>query len=403
MLRAAHRALAAPLTSVAGALLLLVLFMLPLLPLLPLPLLPLLPSPPPPLTLELRHDDAVAVQAWPRVWLEPLLHLGASVSLPADAVRALQTTLDCWLDADKGAWVAASDGSTGWLYPRGGHLGPANHGADALRWVPAEACGAGGRRQWPVGAWAQPWNATRAGALLARFGGVFFLGDSLSQQAYFSLASAFADGFADERAVPMQLGPSALGGAARGVPVVFANRPNARWTAGDAAEGTLAAAGARYTLVLNRGAHFAPDDVFARELNHTLHALRELVPNTLTVWRATVPGSYRCGTDHGGGRAPTYASLADALHNVSAWPYDWDKMLGQNALARALIREHHPHVLVLDPAGPSLLRPGARFSAHESVDDDCLHWAMPGPPDFWTVALIELLALVEQYTALLPA
>ena len=328
------------------------------------------------------------------------MHLGANVSLPADALQELQATLDCWLDADAGSWVAASDGSSGWLYPRGAHLGPANHGADSLRWAPAGSCGAGGQRWWPAGAWAQPWNATRAGALLLRFGGVFFLGDSLMQQSYFSLASAFADGYAESRAVPMQIGPSALGGAARGVPVLFANRFDLQWAAGgDAAEAELAPP-SRLTLVLNRGAHFAPDDVFARELNATLRALRERLPDTLTVWRATVPGSFRCGSEHGGGRAPTYASLAAALHNASAWPYDWDKMLGQNALARALIREHHPHVLVLDPAGPSMLRPGARFSAYEGTDDDCLHWGMPGPPDLWNAALIELFALVEQYAAL---
>ena len=123
------------------------------------------------------------------------INIGAGLHMPLSAVQSLQATVDCWLTPGAGAngtgeggsaWVAgASSSSTGWLYAAGSHLGPFNFGVDSLQWVPGAGCGA---------RWSPTWDAERAACILARFGGVFFMGDSISQQHFFSLLSAFAEG-----------------------------------------------------------------------------------------------------------------------------------------------------------------------------------------------------------------
>jgi hypothetical protein len=138
-------------------------------------------------------------------------------------------------------------------------------------------------------------------------------------------------------------------------------------------------------LVLNRGAHYVLDAVYVAELNETLAAVRAAKPNCIVVFRTTVPGTANCNS------YMNHVPLADAssLPPRETWPYFWDKFEGQNALARALIQRHHPHVLVLDPVAPLLLRPDTHLGG-----EDCLHYKMPGPIDMWDVALVETLELL---------
>lgn len=148
----------------------------------------------------------------------------------------------------------------------------------------------------------------------------------------------------------------------------------------------------RYNLlIMNRGAHFVPDEIFVAELNATMAALRAQKPHLLTVFRTTVPGSYAC-SDYTGKKPLTNLSMVPPR---SLWPYNWDKFEGQNVLARSLFREFYPHVLVLDPVETALLRPETRLGSYRGDNGDCLHWGMPGPPDLWTVALVEALALLD--------
>ena len=188
---------------------------------------------------------------------------------------------------------------------------------------------------------------------------------------------------------------SMLGGTAAGVRTFFARRDRVQWepAVGDPAEAELARWPYR-VLVLNRGAHFVPDGVFVAELDASLRAIRAKLPHLIIVWRATIPGSYQCEKYS---VQPPLANLSIAYRERDAWPYDWEKYELQNALARSLFRKNHPHVLILDPVGPCMLRPGTRVAGYTADDPlDCLHWGMPGPPDMWNVALIEMLDLLLQ-------
>jgi hypothetical protein len=322
---------------------------------------------------------------------EPLLQLRTDLSVAPAAFRALQMTVDCWLSAagaggsvaaaalagSGGAWVDASP-STGWMYPAGLYGGAHATGSDSWRWAPAPTCGAG----WLA------WDAARAARVLSRFGGVFFLGDSLAQQMFESMLSAFPNG------VP--------------VPFDFVQDDRAQWSTSAFAQyeeggfGFVQNAWSQFfpegggtfrVLVINRGAHFVPNATFVTELNETLYSLRTQRPDVLVIWRASVAGAAECDTFAGEPPLNNFSRLPPR----ERWPYKWDEIQDQNALARALIREHYPQILIIDPVAPSMLRPSSRLSATPPRRDneDCIHWAMPGPPDMWNVALIEALAILS--------
>lgn len=354
--------------------------------------------PPSPLDFDSTSSSTTRLPGQHHPHAEPLseqvvVHLGADLSLPLLTVRRVQETLDCWLTPGGGgrgggAWVDDT-GANGWLYAVGSYLGAAGGiSTTSMRWEPAHDCGA----DW------LPWDPVRGAAILRRFGGAFFWGDSISEQQYSSLRSAFGEGSSEERGVGGRLHIAGiLGGAASDLRAYFAWTTGAAWEGadGDPAK-TVLAVGPFRLVVVNRGAHFVPDAELIPAINESLHSLRAEFPNVLVVWRATVPGVVDCASHAGEPPLTGAAAAEEALYlNERAWPYHWGEFRRQNDLVRDFLRRHHPHVLVLDAVAPTMLRPAARVGAHAGGDpDDCLHFAMPGPPDLWNVSLLELLALL---------
>jgi len=221
----------------------------------------------------------------------------------------------------------------------------------------------------------------RAARVLSRFGGVYFLGDSITQQQFGSLRTVF----------PHEGAPFAIDFVRDDGALWERDGVRSDWT------NALTPQGPFRLLVMNRGVHYVPDETVVTELNATLAALRARLPDVLVIWRASVVGTAGCTAFTGEPPLADFSRLAPR----ESWPFHWAEIQDQNALARALIREHHPHVLILDPAAPSLLRASSRVgnTPPRADNDDCLHWAMPAAPDMWNVAMVEALAVLETIVA----
>jgi hypothetical protein len=241
------------------------------------------------------------------------------------------------------------------------------------------------------------------------------VGDSISQQHFFSLLSALpgsqcaaedAEGnvLISERG--QRCSPGKYSGAGGGIVGLLGGGAKAFFLRNDAlnlstSEPTYSAgtgapqsdvwtedwasvlsSGSYRVLILNRGAHWVEDAVLLRELNATLSTLRSQHPELLLIFRATPAGHLDC------------SSFSQPLQQPPApgqkLPYHWGTFAQQNRLIEQLLSERFPGVLFLDIQPPTALRPESHRGA-----GDCLHYCMPGPPDLWTVALIELLALLE--------
>lgn len=348
--------------------------------------------------------------------------LGAGLTLSRAAVRDLQATVDCWLSVPEsaggrggergGAWVNFSTGAGGWLYPAGAHLGVQQFGRDDHRWLPDARCGA----RWRDGS---AWEPAAASRVLAPFGGLFFVGDSIMQQQYYSVVSAFPGAAPVLRTPPdgqSQFYPQAVTATLppANVDAMFMRNDDLSWgttqfgyTYGTSDLHTEAWApdltnGPWRTLVLSRGAHVAATAALLDVVNATLAAVRAARPDVLLIWLAALPGAQACSARAG---LPPLDSIAPALAQQESWPYDWALVYNQGDAVRAMLAEHHPHVLVLDARDAVLLRPETRVSAAgvgafgwPRDDVDCLHFAMPGALDLLTYALVELLALLRGST-----
>ena len=104
------------------------------------------------------------------------------------------------------------------------------------------------------------------------------------------------------------------------------------------------------------------------------------------VFRTTVPGHAGCGS----ARAP----LEEAPLNIST-AYDWNLIPDYNREASIAINDAYARLPlqfhVLDVMPMTLLRPDGHLGPHDKVKEDCLHYQMPGVPDWWNAALLAFL------------
>ena len=99
--------------------------------------------------------------------------------------------------------------------------------------------------------------------------------------------------------------------------------------------------------------------------------------------------------------------VSAAIHLAGRWRRQWRQLLYAwdlhpqfNAIAREALRRHAPHcaaatVGFLDTYPMSILRPDAH-AASIAGTKDCLHFSLPGVPDWWSHLLLTTLEAVAE-------
>lgn len=142
-------------------------------------------------------------------------------------------------------------------------------------------------------------------------------------------------------------------------------------------------------LVINRGAHFVPDEELIQGVQTTITWIEKEAPRGMgVIWRNTVPGHeledflYK-------GEYERFKTPLQRRHkykeNDKAAKYNWNLFPAQNAIVEGLVRAHMEKLsqegnggigwLYLDVENSTVLR----ADRHK----DGLHYCVPGPTDTW--------------------
>ena len=129
--------------------------------------------------------------------------------------------------------------------------------------------------------------------------------------------------------------------------------------------------------MLNRGAHYVPDEPFLTNTARVLAHMLATHPGLTVVVRNTPPGHPHC-----------ISPAPDATHTTPRRDrdYHWDDIPRQNALLRDLLHARFPGVLHVDVAAPTRGRPDRHVS-----DSDCLHYCSGSVQDHWALLLLNAL------------
>ena len=138
--------------------------------------------------------------------------------------------------------------------------------------------------------------------------------------------------------------------------------------------------GAQDLLILNRGAHYAPDEDLLQELDATMRYVQHTHPGVSVVYRNTVPGV----ADWKG--KTTLAPLKQKPEVARSW--HWNEFEHQNEISRQLLETHYPQVLHMDVFSSMVLREDAHY--------DGLHMCVPGPMSLWVDFLYNALLNIEK-------
>eukprot|EP00667_Euglena_gracilis_P015255 EG_transcript_15847 len=144
------------------------------------------------------------------------------------------------------------------------------------------------------------------------------------------------------------------------------------------------------TVVLNRGTHYTPDQVFLPQVEKVFRALREARPDILIVYRNTPAGHPNCWQGSGVHGPPTprpYESWTEHQADL----YHWRALLTQNQLVESLIRRSFPGILYWDVEQATAYRQDSH-----TQPNDCLHYCIPGPIDHWVESFGQLLWAVRR-------
>ncbi|CAI5961177.1 unnamed protein product [Closterium sp. NIES-64] len=133
-------------------------------------------------------------------------------------------------------------------------------------------------------------------------------------------------------------------------------------------------------LVMNRGAHYAGDDVFVPELRETILALRTRFPDALIIYRNTPPGHANC---------TQYWEPVSKRQAPETLPYNWGDFVRQNEMAREIVEA--AGAVYLDVDTMTSLRADGHVGKNRRYKVDCLHYCLPGPIDLWTKMLYNVL------------
>lgn len=137
--------------------------------------------------------------------------------------------------------------------------------------------------------------------------------------------------------------------------------------------------------VINRGAHYRPTDIFARDLEAVLRYFRNRFPKLVLIYRNTPPGHKDCEK-----------AWQEPLHerqDPSTLPFYWGEFVEQNKVAKELVARHD--YVYMDVDTMTALRADGHKGWREDNITDCLHYCTPGPLDVWPQHLYNTLMWVH--------
>ena len=162
-------------------------------------------------------------------------------------------------------------------------------------------------------------------------------------------------------------------------------------------------------LVLNRGAHYVPDDQLKQEMKSLIEVIQKWLQKCEDdykiechfFWRTTVPGHIGCNTTERATTTPAY-DLHDmektwiknkSLYNDVSREYHWYDFQHQNEIVLDLLKEsgllEKLNVQVIDAYYINTLRP----DEHRADAGDCLHSCFPGKMDVYNRLLLHYLKM----------
>ena len=148
-------------------------------------------------------------------------------------------------------------------------------------------------------------------------------------------------------------------------------------------------------LCLNRGMHFAKEEIVVEQLGHTFDELRggrrhqhrasssTSTPHSI-VYRGTHAPIPSCHLLDDPLPAPFPYIARDPLTDA----YHWADFEPQNMFARRLAKERN--ITYLDVHYQTSMRPGGHMPARKAAPGDCAHYCLPGPIDEWVRLLLAL-------------
>jgi len=145
----------------------------------------------------------------------------------------------------------------------------------------------------------------------------------------------------------------------------------------------------RTLLIANTGAHSHEHSIFYDDFDTFVNLMDSFNrPNDIVWFRTSVPGHKDCDAEN---LSPfkTYDEYVPTITEV----YSWDKFIDYNDYASRVIRERSkknnlkgPAIDILDVYPMTVLRPDGHAGGADCVNcgrDDCLHYSLPGPVDWW--------------------
>jgi hypothetical protein len=133
-------------------------------------------------------------------------------------------------------------------------------------------------------------------------------------------------------------------------------------------------------LILNRGAHYVPDEDLLRDLNETLTYITTNFPHLGILWRNTPQG------DHGWKSHFFSPPLKEPLKLEANTKYFYDLFENQNEVVKQWLGKYFPQIIYFDVFTSTAMRRDARY--------DPMHPCVPGPVDTWSKFVYNILKYI---------
>jgi len=140
-------------------------------------------------------------------------------------------------------------------------------------------------------------------------------------------------------------------------------------------------------VVLNRGAHYEPDEFFLEGWKRALLRVHTLSPRAIVVARTTTPGHFGCEHHN------TPLAEPPPSQETQTWPFHWGLLPKQNSLLKSAIS---PDVLLLDIEHLAAFRADAHVGHIPSRNvTDCLHFSQTKGHDVLRASFNLLISLLH--------